>query len=309
MTIRDLEIFVTVAENGKIGTAAKKLYISQPTVSHAISQIEEKYHVKLFERLSRKLYITDVGREFLNYARHILANFREMEHYLNHASEQICIYIGASLTVGSFFLGKIISKFENRNPMISTRVYIDNSKNIIKKIFEGTIDIAIIEGYINSEDIISEEVYQDEMVIICGRSHPFANKKCVCLSDLKNMDFVLREEGSGTRDFSINLTERRGIPIVEKWVCHSSDSIINIVAAGQGISIISKSLVINQNKVVQIPIKDFPLYRSFKIIYHKDKYISSPIKKLITEIKHDFNSEFVDIRNKDVKNLSLKHPI
>ncbi|MCI1945746.1 LysR family transcriptional regulator [Clostridium luticellarii] len=292
MTIRDLEIFVAVAEKGKIGTAAKKLYISQPTVSHAISQIEEEYHVKLFERLSRKLYITEVGKEFLNYARHILANFHEMEHYLHHASKQICIHIGASLTVGSFFLGNIISKFEEKNPRIRIRVYVDNSKNIIQKIIDGTLDIAIIEGFVNSKDIIATEVYQDEMVLICGKNHPFASKKSIHLSDLKDKDCVLREEGSGTRDFLINLTEGRGIPIVKKWICHSSDSIINVVAAGQGISMLSKSLLIHQDNVVQIPIEDFSLYRSFKIIYHKDKYISSALKKLIAAVIKLFNSAY-----------------
>lgn len=103
MTIRDLEIFIAVAQLGKMGLAAKKLYISQPTVSHVISQIESDYNIKLFDRLSRKLYITETGREFLQYAKHIMANFEEMEHYMRRASEQMTIHVGASLTVGSFF--------------------------------------------------------------------------------------------------------------------------------------------------------------------------------------------------------------
>ncbi len=288
MTIRDLEIFVAVAEAGRMGTAAKKLYIAQPTVSHAISQIEENYHVKLFERLSRKLYITEVGQEFLQYARHILANFSDMEHYLYHASEQLLIHVGASLTVGSFFLADMISKYEEENPKIRIRVYIDNSKDIIQKISEGTLDIAVIEGNVHSEDVLSKEIYVDEMVLICGKKHPFASRKSVWLTDLANMDCVLREEGSGTRDFLINLTEDRGIPIVEKWVCHSSDSIINIVASGQGVSILSKSLLLHEDRVVQLPIEDFPMKRSFRIIYHKDKYISSALKNLMDEFERLF---------------------
>lgn len=288
MTIRDLEIFVAVAESGRMGTAAKKLYISQPTVSHAISQIEEDYHVRLFERLSRKLYITEVGQEFLQYARHILSNFNEMEHYLYHASEQLCIHVGASLTVGSFFLADMISKYEETNPKIRIRVYIDNSKNIIQKISDGTLDIAVIEGNVQSKDVISKEIYEDEMVLICGKKHPFAARKSVRLNDLTDMDCVLREEGSGTRAFMINLTEERGIPIVEKWVCHSSDSIINIVASGQGVSILSKSLLLHEKRVVQLPIEDFPLKRSFRIIYHEDKYISSALKNLMEEIERLF---------------------
>lgn len=283
MTVRDLEIFIAVAESGKIGAAAKKLYISQPTVSHVISQIEEDYHVKLFERLSRKLYITETGQEFLQYARHILANFRDMEHYLLHASEQLCIHIGASLTVGSFFLANMVSEFEKNNPKIRIRAYIDNSLNIEQKIADGTLDIAVVEGGVPSGDIVSKVVYEDEMVLICGKSHPFASRKSVRLTDLKGIDCVLREEGSGTRDFLINLTEKQGIPIVKKWVCHSSDSIINIVSAGQGVSVLSKALVQDEPGVVQIPIEGRKLLRKFRIIYHKDKYLSSALKKLMEE--------------------------
>jgi Transcriptional regulator len=288
MTIRDMEIFMAVAESGHMGLAAKKLYISQPTVSHAISQIEEDYHVKLFERLSRKLYITDAGKEFLQYTRHILSNFNDMEHFLRHASEEMCIRVGASLTVGSFFLADMISKFEKENPKIRIRVYIDNSKDIIQKISEGTLDLAVIEGSINSKDLISREVYEDELVLICGKSHPFASRKSVRLTDLANTDCVLREEGSGTRAIFVDLAESRGIPIVEKWICHSSDSIINIVASGQGVSILSKSLLLHNQNVVQLPVEDLTLKRSFRIIHHKDKYLSAAILSLMDEVERLF---------------------
>lgn len=294
MTIRDLEVFIAVAESGHIGTAAKKLYISQPTVSHVISQIEGAYHVKLFERLSRKLYITETGREFLQYARHILANFRDMEHYLCHASEQLCLHIGASLTVGSFFLAGMVSKFERENPRIRVRVYIDNTKSIVRKIREGTLDAAVVEGDVPPGDVVQKVVYEDKMVLICGKDHPFAARKAVRLDELKDMDCVLREEGSGTRDFLINLTEKHGIPIVEKWVCHSSDSIINIVAAGQGVSILSESLVLNDPDVVQVPITGMTLRRKFRLIYHKDKYLSTALKSLMDEMEGHFQHIYLE---------------
>ena len=285
MTIRDLEIFVAVAESGRMGTAARKLYISQPTVSHVITKIEETYHVCLFERLSRKLYITETGQELLQYARHILANFKDMEHYLYHASEQLCINIGASLTVGTAFLADMVSEFEKANPKISIRVYVDNTHDIVRKITEGTLDIAIVEGSVPNTDVVTKVVYDDEMVLICGKSHPFASRKSICLEDLRNADCILREEGSGTRDFLINLTEKKGIPIVKKWVCHSSDSIIRIVAAGQGVSMLSKSLVQNVPQVVQVPVKGPKLHRKFRIVYHRDKYLSTPLKRLIEEMQ------------------------
>lgn len=288
MTIRDLEIFVAVAESGHMGSAAKRLYISQPTVSHAITQIEETYHVKLFERLSRKLYITEAGEEFLQYARHMLTNFADMEQFLRHASEQLCIRIGASLTVGGFFLADMISQYEKENPKIRIRVYIDNSKDIVQKILDGTLDLAVIEGNVHAKDIVTREVYKDEMVLICGKQHPLALKKSVKAEDLRNIDCVLREEGSGTREIFMDFAESRGIPIVEKWVCHSSDSIINIVAAGQGVSLLSKALLLHEDRVVKLPLADTPIERSFRIIYHKDKYLSTALTRLMDALEEQF---------------------
>lgn len=288
MTIRDLEIFVTVAETGGIGAAAKKLYISQPTVSHVISQIEKTYQVKLFERLSKKMLITATGEEFLQYARYNLNNFKNMEHYLYHVSEQLTIHIGASLTVGGFFLADMISDFEKERPQIRVRVYIDNTKKIVRQLLDGSLDIAVLEGEIHSEEMITKIVYEDKMVLICGKDHPFAHKKSIRLEELKFVDCVLREEGSGTRDFLINLTEKQGISLVEKWVCHSSDSIINIVAAGQGVSLLSEAIVRNEPRVVQVPIEDVVMTRKFRIVYHKDKFISSALEKFITETEKYF---------------------
>lgn len=289
MTIRDLEIFVTVAESGHIGDAAKKLFISQPTVSHVISQLEQTYQVKLFERLSRKLYITETGEELLQYARHLLSNFKDMEHYLYHASQQLRIRIGASLTVGTFFLAEMVTDFEQKNPRTRARVYIDNTKNIVRRISDGSLDIAVIEGDLHSENIVEKVVYEDKMVLICGKSHPFAARETVRLDELKNLDCVLREEGSGTRDFLINLTEKQGIPIVKKWVCHSSDSILNIVSAGQGISIVSEALARNNPDIVQVPISDIELHRKFRMIYHKDKYLSTALQNLMGEMERYFS--------------------
>lgn len=294
MTIRDLEIFIAVAETGKMGNAAKELFISQPTVSHAITQIEAEYHVKLFDRLSKRLYITETGREFLGYAKHITATFLEMEQYLHHASYQLSIQIGASLTVGSYFLSNIITKHEEDYPHINIRVYIDNSTNIIQRISQGTLDIAVVEGTIKSKDIIANDIYEDEMVLICGKNHPFASRNSIQLSDLDGEAFVLREEGSGTREFLSDLTENRDISIIEKWICHSTDSIINIVASGQGVSILSKSLLTQQNDVKQILIQDFSLKRSFKIIYHKDKFLSLALNNLITDIENGFTQKSIE---------------
>ena len=110
MTIRHLRIFIAVAETGKMGLAAKQLYIAQPTVSQVISDMEKSYGVKLFERLSKKLYITPQGDRLVAYARHIVSLFDEMERSMRNSSAQVLLRVGATITVGACVLSPIIRR-------------------------------------------------------------------------------------------------------------------------------------------------------------------------------------------------------
>ena len=104
MTLRHLEIFLAVAETGSMRKAAEQLYISQPTVSGAIRELEEEYDVLLFERLNQRLFITPEGRQLTIYARELLSLFHEMEYTLRHSSDHAILRIGATLTVGTCVL-------------------------------------------------------------------------------------------------------------------------------------------------------------------------------------------------------------
>jgi DNA-binding transcriptional LysR family regulator len=288
ITLRDLEIFVCVAEKGRITDAADFLHISQPTVSHVIALIEQTYSVRLFDRLSKKLYITETGAELLTYSRIVLSNFKKTEEYLIHAAGKMTIRAGASLTVGSIFMAPIISRFESLHPRINIEVYIDNTGKILNKIRDASLDVAVIEGYTDSGDLTVQDIYTDEMVLICGKNHPFASRKSVKPVDLEGMDCILREEGSGTREFLMRLTEERGIHIKEKWVCHSLESIVKIVAEGQGVSIVSEAQIHDNTDVVRIPVETGSMYRTFKTVLHKDKFVSKQLQSLLDEFTHDF---------------------
>ena len=291
MTIRDFEIFIAVAETGQMGVASRKLYITQPTVSHAIMQIEKEYHVKLFERLSKKLYITETGREFLEYARHITATYHEMEQFLYHASSQQCIHIGASLTVGSFFLSDIITGYEAENPNVNIRVYIDNSMNIIRKISEGTLDVAVIEGNVKTRDVIFKDIFEDEMVLICGKTHPFAGRSSINLTDLAGKAFVLREEGSGTRKEAEKQLKRYGIDVERLAIVASMESqeaIKRSVANGMGISIISRLAAeeeIRAGKVLWRKVPGEGEGRDINIVYNKNFHLSKSAERFIRVVK------------------------
>ena len=109
MTIRHLRIFVQVAETGKMSDAAKKCFITQPTVSQAIHELENHYQVQLFERLSKKLYITEAGKQLLLYAHSILSQFDVMETNMRELLADNFLRIGATITVGTCLLSFVLN--------------------------------------------------------------------------------------------------------------------------------------------------------------------------------------------------------
>ena len=286
MTIRHLKIFIAVAQTGKMGAAAKQLYISQPTVSQVIAEIEETYGVKLFERLSKKLYITKEGQKLLDYARHITALFEEMERDLHYASNHPSLRIGATITVGSCVLPQMVRDFERNHPTTTVEVLVDNTQVITENILSSQLDFGLVEGQVTNPDLISRPVLEDELVLICGREHPFWNRKRICLADLQNQPFVLREPGSGTRERLESVLRQHNIGIQAKWVCHSADSILEAVSQGQGLSVLSRRLAEQAalNKELHIlPIQDVKLLRTFNLVYHRNKFLSQPIQAFFAQ--------------------------
>ena len=289
MTMRHLEIFIAVAEAGKMNLAAKQLHLSQPTVSQAIQEIESQYRILLFERLSKKLFITDAGRELLDYARHIVSLFNKMEVTLQGHAVSMTLQVGATVTVGTCVFNTAIEAFERQNPEIQIHVTVDNTRMIEDRILKSQLDLAVVEGTISSPDIHVLPIIDDELVLVCGASHPFYGRSEIDFSELEGLPFVLREPGSGTRALFEDKLRDHQVTINEKWVCNNSEAIKNAVMEGQGLTVISRILVereLSERSLYQVPISHIQMNRHFCLVYHKNKYLSAPIKRLI-QFMHD----------------------
>lgn len=285
MTIRHLRVFIAVCDYGKMSVAAKKLYIAQPSVSQAISEIEQHYGVKLFERLSKKLYITEAGKQLLSYARHIVALFDEMELNIKDKSKNSSLKIGATITVGTCVINDILKDFEKKNPEAATQIFIENTGIIEDMILKSQLDIGIVEGEIKNSDIVTIPIHSDELVLVCSDSHQFSTVKSINIEQLENLNFILREKGSGTRDLFEKALYKANVNIKQRWICSNSEAIKNAVIEGQGLTVISKMLVekeLQNKKLHSISINDVKLNRSFNLVYHKNKYLSPHIKSFIS---------------------------
>lgn len=280
MTIRSLEIFVKVAECGKMSEVARNMYITQSSVSQAISEIEKEYGVKLFDRISKKLYLTEAGKKLLGYGRHLLAVNEEMNDCMKHCAKNIRIRVGATVTVGTCVISPIMLELYKVNPLIEPEVFVEDTRLIAKKLLNSELDIAIVEGKIKHPDIVTKSIINDNLVLICSHKHEFYKRDSIKVSELSNQPLIMRELGSGTRAQLEKQLKELKIPMNIRWSCYNSEAILRAVVDNFGIAVISELLIedyLKKHLLWACDIEGINLHRTFDIAYHRSKFFTENI--------------------------------
>lgn len=280
MTIRSLEIFVKVAECGKMSEVARNMYITQSSVSQAISEIEKEYGVKLFDRISKKLYLTEAGKKLLGYGRHLLAVNEEMNDCMKHCAKNIRIRVGATVTVGTCVISPIMLELYKVNPFIEPEVFVEDTRLIAKKLLNSELDIAIVEGKIKHPDIVTKSIINDNLVLICSHKHEFYKRDSIKVSELSNQPLIMRELGSGTRAQLEKQLKELKIPMNIRWSCYNSEAILRAVVDNFGIAVISELLIedyLKKHLLWACDIEGINLHRTFDIAYHRSKFFTENI--------------------------------
>lgn len=276
MTLRHMKIFVSVYQNLSITKAAEQLHLAQPSVSLAVKELENYYGLRLFDRISRRIYPTESGHRFYEYALHIVSLFEEMEKGIPLWEASAALRIGSSITTGNFLLPSIIKEFKSLHPDIKLSVSIKNTETIEQYLMNNQIDFALVEGDISHPEILKEAFLSDRLCLIASPSHPLAGQKKVAPETAARYDLLLREPGSAVREMSESLFLSHGLNITPAWESISTQALVRAAANGLGIAILPWLLVqedLKSGKVVEIPVQSMELSRSFYLIRHRSKYL------------------------------------
>lgn len=295
MTLRNLQIFVAVAEYQNMTKAAEKLYISQPSVSMAISDIEREYEVLLFDRMLGKLVLTQTGQSLVAYAKQILNAEKQMEYFLRHESANFCIRIGVTVTIGSSIFSSIIAEMKTVMPNVNYHVTVANTHIIEEMLMKSKIDIALVEGELINSNLEVTPVINDRLVAICSQVHPFHTRDTLRIEDLAGVPLILRERQSGTREYFEEVMQANNIDYTERWSSYSYGAIVDAVEHDLGVGIISERLAQKYaaaGKLHICNITNVNLDRSFKLVHRKNKHITDILLKFF-EICG--NSKYFDI--------------
>ncbi|MBS6397377.1 MAG: LysR family transcriptional regulator [Clostridiales bacterium] len=286
MTIRHLKIFISVAENQSMSAAAAKLFLSQPTVSQAIRELEDHYEVLLFDRLAKRLHITPAGQELLGYAYQAVGQFDQLENRMKKSRHRESLRIGGTITVGACLLPNIMSDFGDLMPHAGTFTFVGNTRTIEGKLIRSELDIALVEGEIRHPDLISIPCVRDFLVLGCSHEHPFASREVVRIHELNEQPFIMREQGSGTRALFDAFIQRHNLRIYMAWEATAPELFRNAMLNNHCLSVISVRLLEQDIQSGQIRIfrtctDEFE--RSFNLVYHKDK-VHTPSMDAIRDI-------------------------
>ncbi|HBY3357138.1 TPA: LysR family transcriptional regulator [Clostridioides difficile] len=305
MTIRSLEIFVKVAECGKMSEVARNMYITQSSVSQAISEIEKEYGVKLFDRISKKLYLTEAGKKLLGYGRHLLAVNEEMNDCMKHCAKNIRIRVGATVTVGTCVISPIMLELYKVNPLIEPEVFVEDTRLIAKKLLNSELDIAIVEGKIKHPDIVTKSIINDNLVLICSHKHEFYKRDSIEVSELSNQPLIMRELGSGTRAQLEKQLKELKIPMNIRWSCYNSEAILRAVVDNFGIAVISELLIedyLKKHLLWACDIEGINLHRTFDIAYHRSKFFTENISAFF-DISVEYGKKQARKKSRNVNSL------
>ena len=283
-SFRELEIFCKVVELENFSKAAKAVFLVQASVSERIASLEKKIGTRLLDRLGRKVIPTAAG-ELLHKHATLLLEMKEtaqleMENFLGLKQGEVSM--GGSTIPGEYILPALISRFNKKYPYLSVQLKISDSSNIEKRILKGQLELGVIGSKSTHPNIISQQLWEDELVLAVPANHPFARRKSVSLKELRETPFILREEGSGTlkiledylRDSGENgtsafqLTSRFG----------SSTAVKEGIKSGLGLSILSKRAIETEVKaglLKALKIKGLSISRNFYMIRNKLR-IASP---------------------------------
>ena len=262
--------------------------MTQPAVSLAIKELEQYYGVHLFDRIGRRLQITDVGRHFLQYAIHISDLFSDMETGLRDWDSKGIIRIGASITIGSQFLPCYVKAFTEVCPGIDVRVTVEQSESLERKILANKLDCALIEGIAHNPNIISEAYMEDYLSVICAPNKGWSQGQVISIDDFQRRRFLLRERGSGTREVFERVITQAGIHVIPVWESLSTTALVNAVINGLGIAVLPHRMILpalRQGLIHTVKVEGLSFTRNFHIIYHKDKFLTTSTKRFIALCK------------------------
>lgn len=275
MYYSQLRAFHAVATYGGFSKAADKMGLTQPAISDQVKKLEQRFEVRLFERVKRSVKITALGEELLEITRHQFEFEKQAIELLSKNQELQKGHLKIAADSPLHVIG-LISRFKQDYPGITVALSIGNSDEILAKLSDFSADIGIVAIVPNDDRFKILELREDPLVAFVAKNHPWAQRRRIHLKDLATAPLVLREKGSSTRTLVTAEFEQAGLAPEIAMEAQGRETAREAVAAGLGVGLVSKAEFGFDSRLVAIPIEDSKARMTESLLCLKER----------TELKH-----------------------
>ncbi len=277
-TMRQLKVFEAAATLRSFSKAAEQMHLSQPGVSMHIKELEANIGLPLFERLGKKLFVTEAGEELLARAREIIRALKDAEEALDGLKGlrrgRIAL---AVVSTAKYFAPRLLAGFRANHPDVEIRLAVNNRTSVIAQLAANEVDLAIMGRAPQGLDAIAESFAENPHVIIAPPLHPLARESDIPEAIVARETFMVREQGSGTRLAMHAYFQQHGLSVRIGMEMASNETIKQAVMAGMGLSFISRhtiDLELATGRLVALDVRGLPVVRHWHLAHLSGKRLS-----------------------------------
>ena len=278
VSLRQLRVFESAASNRSFSRAAELLHLTQPGVSMHIKELEKNAGMPLFERIGKKLFVTEAGQELLTRAREILRSIKDADEALDNLKGLRRGRINlAVVSTAKYFVPQLLARFRQDYPELEIRLAVNNRTSVIEQLVSNEVDLAIMGRSPQSLDMVSEAFAQNPHVVIAAPDHPLAARRRIPVTTLAAETFIVREPGSGTRLAMQQFFAQANVAFQVGMEMASNETIKQAVMAGMGVSFISQhtiGLELQTHKLVILDVRGLPMIRQWNVAHLANKRLS-----------------------------------
>lgn len=297
VTLRQLHAFLAVARLHSFTAAAKELHVTQPAVSMQVRELEALCRVPLLERSGRGVHLTEAGAELARCAERVAEALQQTQEHLAalRGLETGMLRLGA-VSTAKYFAPSLLASFQRAHPQIGLRFAVGNRQEITRQLADRESDLVIMGRPPPGLDTIAAPFARHPLVFVASPSHPLARRRRIPLARLEDENFLIREQGSGTRAAMEQLFRERGVDYPASMEMSSNETIKQAVIAGMGISLISAHTVgleRQTKRLVVLDVEGLPLLREWFAIHLKERRLS-PVASAFRDLLLEQGSRLIE---------------
>ena len=278
ITMRQLQVFESVARHLSFTRAAEELHLTQPAVSMQVKQLESMVELPLFEQMGKKVHLTEAGETMVRHSRTMMSQLNEIERDINNlkgvegGNLKICI----ASTV-NYFATRLLSKFCDVYKTVNISLDVANREELIKRLEANEPDLVLMGQPPTGLDVEAKAFMENPLILIANPQHQLAGKKKIPIEVMSAETFVMREPGSGTRTAMKRVFDKHGVVPKVGIQLSSNETVKQSVEAGLGLAVVSAHTVdleLKAGRLIALDVQHFPIMRKWYVAYRKGKRLS-----------------------------------